>query len=241
MKIKILILTLFFSYSAFADTVLGFYAGTNYWNYGMSGKIQSTFSQNQQVDIDFDNNSNNVFYAALEHPVPFLPNFKLQQNTIQSDGLINVSGFTNFPGQSFNVSSDIDFSHTDLMLYYEVLDNWVNLDLGLSFKYFDGYSEFNYETMIDDRSDFDDLIPMLYAKGKIDLPFTGFSASATLEALSFDSNKVTDLNLAVSYESKSGIGAEVGYRSMTVDLVNIGDLTSDIDIDGFYLGVNFHF
>lgn len=230
-----------FSTMSFADTILGFYAGANYWNYNMSGNVNSSESILGNVDIDYNDDSSAVFYAALEHPVPFLPNIKLQQNNIQSNGIMTIDNISSFPDQSVNVDTDLDFSHTDVMLYYELLDNWVNLDFGLSFKNFDGYTYFYAENMIDEHSKFDDWIPMLYAKGKFDLPFTGFSASATIEALSFDDNKVTDLALAVGYESGSGFGAEAGYRNLTIDLQTIGSLKSDITMDGFYLGVNFHF
>jgi len=241
MKTKLLLLTLLVSTSSFADTILGFYAGANYWNFDISGNVDSSSNQLDSVDIDLNSNNSNVFYAALEHPIPFLPNIKLQQNSIQSTGVINVDNIPNFPGQSIEINTDLDFSHTDIMLYYEILDNWLNLDVGLSLKNFDGYTNFYTDGLLDDRADFDDWIPMLYAKGKFDLPFTGFSAAATVEALSFESNKVTDYTLAIGYESDIGLGAEAGYRSLQVDLNTIGDLDSDVTMDGFYFGLNFHF
>lgn len=241
MKNKLVLLTLLCSTAGISDTILGIYAGANYWNHNMSGNVKSTGNVLGNFDIEYNDDSSAVFYAALEHPIPFVPNIKLQQNNIQSSGIITIDNIPNFPGQAADVDSDLDFSHTDIMLYYELLDNWINLDFGLSFKNFNGYTDFYAENLIDERSDFDDWIPMLYAKGKFDLPFTGFSASATIEALSFDDNNVTDLALAVSYESGSGFGAEAGYRDLTIDLQTIGNLKSDITMDGFYLGVNFHF
>ncbi len=240
MKKVILSAVLMLSQAAMADTVLGFYAGVSSWQHDMAGSINSDISSSDRVDINFDDGGN-VFYAALEHPVPFVPNVKIQQNNVQAEGLINISDVAAFPGQSVDINGDIDFSHTDLMLYYEVLDNWLNLDLGLSFKYFDGYSDFYYQDMLDDRSDLDDWVPMLYGKGQVDLPFTGFSIYGSVEALSFDSNDVTDFEVGVNYESKIGLGGVIGYRALSVDLVNIGDLTSDLKIDGFFAGINFHF
>ena len=230
-----------FSTSSIADTILGFYAGANYWNYNMSGNINSIDNVTGKIDIDFSNDSSTVFYAALEHPIPFLPNIKLQQNSIQSNEIIQLSNITDFPGQTFDVNSDLDFSHTDIMLYYELLDNWINFDFGLSFKNFDGSTSFIAQDVLNEQSQFNVWIPLLYAKGKFDLPFTGFSAAVTLEALSFDDNKVTDMAAAISYESDSGFGAEAGYRNLTIDLQSIGSIKSDISMDGFYLGVNFHF
>jgi outer membrane protein len=221
--------------------VIGFSFGTQYWGYDVEGNVKSSIVNNNTVDINFNNNNDMNFYVLFEHPVPFLPNFKLQQNNIQSSGLIPVedAGISN--GELVLVRGDVDLSHTDLTLYYEVLDNWVNLDLGLSAKYFDGYMRFNYESEINDELDFDHLIPMLYVKAQFDLPFTGFSVAATAQALSFDSNKVTDIDLAMKYQSNFGLGADIGFRTLDVDLRNINSFKSDLQTDGFYLGINYNF
>lgn len=238
-KIVALVFLMLANY-AVAD-VLGFSAGANYWNYDMDGQVRSPLADNNYVAIDFADNNDVNFFVAFEHPVPFLPNVKVQQNNIQSSGYIPVSDPSFMAGMEVNVLGDIDLSHTDVMLYYELLDNWVNLDLGLSAKYFNGYTRFNYETVIDDESDFDDWIPMLYAKAQFDLPLTGLSAAATVEALSFDSNKVTDVDLALKYQSKMGLGVNLGYRTMDVDLKNINSFKADLNVDGFYLGGHVEF
>lgn len=232
-------LLLSMSLTSMAD-VLGFSVGANYWKYDMGGSIRSPLTASESVGIKFDDASVNIF-AAFEHPIPFLPNVRLQQNNIQASGLIPLADANFQNGERVYVSGDIDLSHTDVTLYYEILDNWVNLDLGLTAKYFDGYSRLNYEMLIDDESDFDDWIPMVYGQAQFDLPFTGFSASATVSALSFDSNHVTDLDMALKYQNNLGFGADLGYRTMDVDLKNINSFRSDLKIDGFYLGGRFEF
>ncbi len=242
--IGVLCFSLLFTSVVKAD-ILGFSVGINYLNHDMKGEVRSPVAADGSVDIDFGDNNDVNFFVTFEHPVPFLPNIKLQQNNLQASGLIPVSNPNFLVGQAVLVDGDIDLSHTDIALYYEVLDNWVNLDLGLSAKYFDGYSRFQLQnqgqSIIDDESDFDDWIPMVYARAQFDLPFTGFSVGATVEALSFDSNQATDLDLALKYQSKSGLGADLGYRSLDVDLKNSNSFKSDLKTDGFYLGVNFNF
>ncbi|MGJ8664645.1 MAG: TIGR04219 family outer membrane beta-barrel protein, partial [Marinicella sp.] len=201
----------------------------------------SPLVDNNQVAINFNDNKDLNPYIQFEHPVPFLPNFKLQQNHIESSGFIPVSDPTFLDGQEVMVRGDMNFSHVDLMLYYELLDNWINLDLGISAKYFDGYQRFKYQTEIDDELDFDHLIPMLYIKGQFDLPLTGLSAAATVEALSFDSNKVTDIELALKYQFKFGLGMDVGYRTLDIDLKNINSFKSDMKMQGLFIGGYFEF
>ena len=222
--------------------VLGFSVGTQFWGgYDVQGDVRSSVIENNTVGINFNNNSDLNFFFSLEHPVPFLPNFKLQQNNIQGSGLIPIQDPNFLNGRSVMLRGDVDLSHTGLTLYYEILDNWLNLDLGLSVKYFDGYTRFKYQDIIDDETNFDDLIPMLYAQAQFDLPLTGFSVAATAEALSFDSNKVTDLDVALKYQNKLGFGVDLGFRSLDVDLKNINSFKSDLTTDGFYLGANFNF
>lgn len=222
-----------------ADTFLGVYVGVNHWQQDMSGHIRSDWS-GDAVGVDFSDSANN-FYLAFEHAVPFVPNVMVMRSEVQASGLLTLSDVAQFPGQSVDVDSEIDFSHNELTLYYEVLDNWVNWDLGLSFKHFDGGSYFYADSVLDERSGFDDVIPMLYTKAQFDLPLTGWSVYGSADALSFDDNDVTDFEIGVNYESKIGLGATVGFRSMKVDLVEVGDLTSDLTVDGFFAGVNFHF
>ena len=239
-KTPLLLLTLLCSNVLQAD-VLGFSFGAQYWNYDLDGSVQSPLVDNQRVAINFDNNSDLNPYVVFEHPLPFLPNFKLQQNSIAAGGMIPVADPSFMGGEEVLVRGYLDFSHVDLMLYYELLDNWVNLDLGISAKYFDGHQSFTYQDEINDEKDFDHLIPMLYVKGQFDLPLTGLSAAATVEALSFDSNHVTDIELAMKYDFKFGLGMDVGYRSLDVDLKNINIFKSKVKMEGFFIGGYFEF
>ncbi len=240
MKKILLYVLLGLSTTSSAD-VLGFSIGAQYWHYDLEGKVRSPIAGDGQVRIDFTNNSDLNPYLVFEHPVPILPNFKLQQNNIQAQGLIPVSDPSFLDGQEVLVAGDINFNHTDLVLYYEVLDNWVNFDLGVSVKYFDGYQRYKYQNQINDELDFDHLIPMLYAKGQFNMPLTGLSAMATVRALSLDSNKVTEVELGLRYEYKLGLAADLGYRNLDIDLEKINDFKSDMTVDGFFLGLSFNF
>ena len=127
------------------------------------------------------------------------------------------------------------------MLYYEILDNWVNLDLGLALKQFNGTSALRLDGFSDVVNDLDDLVPMLYGKGQIDLPFTGFSVYGSVQALSLGDDEVSDLELGLNYESSIGLGAVVGYRSLNTDWERRGNVNLDLQAEGFFVGLNYHF
>ncbi|GAA4815754.1 membrane protein [Marinicella pacifica] len=221
-----------------ADTILGLYAGYNYWQHDLADGIQVNFTDEKNSE------KGNIFYVALEHPVPFIPNAKIQHNTLtgEASGTMEILGVDGNP-QTVQARTAVDLSHNELILYYELLDNWINLDVGASVKYFDGYQPIHVQAMVQNRIKIDEWIPLLYAKGQFDLPFTGLSAYGSLQALSLGSNDVTDLEMGLNYETKMGLGATLGFRVLDVDF-DVSDnvnLLYDQRLEGFFLGVNVHF
>jgi outer membrane protein len=147
-----------------------------------------------------------------------------------------------FDGSVFRVSDDVsaeaDLTHTDATFYYEVLDNWVSLDLGFSVRLFDGFVEIQ-SAAESAREDLDEPIPMLYAKFRFDLPLTGLSVDAEANGIGYSGNTLIDASLRLAYESGIGLGVEAGYRSMRLELDE--DIEGDIDLSGLFAGINFHF
>lgn len=223
--------------TANADTILGVYAGYNYWQHDLANDV-NTNSENQNKS-----ETGNVFYLALEHPAPFIPNVKVQQNDIEGQ----ITGTSELIGIDGNITivntrGRIDLSHTEAMLYYEILDNWINLDLGIAIKQFDGRAPF-YSTTSDSgvgARDLDSTVALLYGKGQVDLPFTGLSVYSSIETLSLGDDDITDIELGLNYESKSGLGGVIGYRALTTDWKQSGR-RAEADTEGFFLGLNFHF
>jgi len=223
-----------------ADSILGLYAGYNYWQHDLADNFESNLLNSSRSE------TGNIFYFALEHPVPFLPNIKVQQNEIEgkvsgTNLSIGVDGMIH----QINSSNKNDISHTDVIFYYEILDNWLNLDLGMNIKYFDVSTIFYDQDKRIFHEDIDEWIPMLYLKSEIDLPFTGFSAYGSVEALGTKSTDVTDIEMGINYESSSGLGIALGYRNLEVDFVSNDIMNNKINskakADGFFVGVNVHF
>jgi outer membrane protein len=208
-----------------ADTILGLYLGASHWQTGLSGSLNEQGNASSDVEDDFgiDDEGNNFIYAALEHPIPLVPNIKLQQTSLDAAG---------------SNGSNVDFSHTDATLYYEILDNWVSLDIGLTARTFNGAVTFPSST---DELELSATMPMLYAKAQFDLPFTGLSAGVEGNLIGYSGNNLKDLNARINYEAFMGLGIAVGYRVFTLELDDIDDLNSDLTLDGFYAGLTYHF
>jgi len=231
-----------------ADTVLGVYAGVGQWNADYSGEA-GTIPIDLE-DLNFDDESNNFYYVALEHPVPLIPNIKLQHTDISSTETATIATEFTLDDQTFavneTVTSDLELSHTDAILYYELLDNWINLDLGLTVRAFEGEATVvSQTTSTMETVDLDGVIPMFYVKAQFDLPFTGWSVGADANAIGYSGDSFTDISARIAYATDFipllDLGFELGYRYMSLDVQDEGDLEGDFTMDGPYAALTLHF
>lgn len=231
-----------------ADTVLGVYVGAGQWNSEYGGNAGTVAVDLNELNIDEE--SNNFYYIALEHPVPLLPNILLQKTDITSSETATLTSNFTLDNESFSVNdevtTDIDLTHTDATLYYEVLDNWVNLDVGLTLRAFDGQASVTSKTTLASETvDLDEVIPLLYIKTQFDLPFTGWSIAADGNAIGYSGDTFSDLSAKIAYNSDAlpllDLGIEIGYRRMALEVEDDGNLTADLTVDGPYAAVTLHF
>ena len=227
-----------------ADFV-GLNIGTNYWTPDVKGSFNSTNNSSIDLknDLGFSDKTSTSLSISLEHPIPALPNVKYQNYDLKKSSSANSAAGLNFEGETFtgDVNSTLDLSHNDIVLYYELLDNWVNLDLGLDLKRFDGKVSVSNDTVGTKSIDVDETIPMLYLSARFDLPLTGFYVGANLQQLSIGDNSAEDSTLMIGYESKIGLGIEGGIKTFSIELDDANDLDTDLEYDGLYLNGYFHF
>jgi outer membrane protein len=240
---KTALLILLVSNVSFADTILGVYAGVQSWVHDNSGD----FSINDGIydtggEINQSSKNNLSIYLSVEHPIPFLPNIKLRQSHLeinrfhrQTGGCIALSPIPCLP------TTSLDLSHLDATLYYEILDNWANLDLGLSLIYFNGDIDFERGQADNTYIKYDKLVPALYGKAMFELPITDLSASLTANVGNFSSNSVIDFEVAAQYKIGLGFNVEAGYRQQTIDFEDIAGSQTYSKSKGVFAALNFHF
>lgn len=233
--------------AATADA-LGFRVEAGQWNQSFEGDVQSG---PDSIDIEdtlgIDDESNNFFAVTLEHPIPILPNIRLSRTELEvnESSVINTS-FT-FEGITYSVSdtvhTDADLSHTDATLYYEILDNWVSLDLGLNFRQFDEGITIESASAGSAELDVDGVLPMLYAGVKFELPLSGLYVSADASGINYKDSTILDYKVNIGYESSIGLGIEAGLRTFDIDYEDEdnSDEKADLTIDGAYASVFYHF
>jgi outer membrane protein len=244
MKKNILVLSLsaIFAICANADT-FGLEVGAAFWAAKTSGNIEYK-SLGNDIDLSqnlgYDDLNTNFIWASFEHPIPMIPNIKIQHTKVE-DSSSKISNVT-FDNKNFSgtINSNIQFNQTDFIAYYELLDNWVNFDLGINAKYLDSSVSVSDNTN-NSRKDVDYIVPMLYAKAKFDLPFSGLSLETDLSYVSYNQSEFYDFKGGLLYETSFGLGGTIGYREEKLQLDDISDVNSDIEIKGAYAGLYYHF
>ena len=235
-----------------ADTI-GFEVGASAWNQNYEGTVQSgPDSLDIEKTLGLEDETNNSFYVLIEHPIPLIPNVMLTRTEMDIKETVTIDDGFIFDGTPFpsgtSVTTESDLSHTDLTLYYELLDNWVSLDLGITVRQFDEGITLKGEVPIGPSiltltasEDIDDTLPMLYVAAKFDLPLTGLYVGGDVNALAYDGDSLLDYKINIGYETSFGLGAEVGFRSFDLDYEDSRDEKADATIDGGYATIFYHF
>lgn len=230
---------------AHADA-LGFSVGAYAWQQNISGSVRSGGDNvDLHNDLGFSDDHNNVYFAEFDHPVPVLPNIRIQHTRLSTSATstlgrtISVDGVTY--SASTRVQSDLDLSHTDATLYYRPLDNWVKLRIGLTLRNFDkGVKIRSTSTGDTAKVDINAVLPMLYLAARFELPLTGLYIGADANGIAYSGSHLYDTRISAGYETPLGLGIEGGYRRFQLQYDRNGD-HADLTIDGAYAEVFYHF
>lgn len=225
-----------FTHSASAD-FLGLYAGGGAWAHEPSGGFETTNILDTTISMDntlgMSKETEGYLWVAFDHPVPLLPNVRLEKTNLTHTGIssgVTFNGVTGLTGDAI-----ASLNSTDITLYWRLLDNWINLDIGLTARKFDGEFTIGSESLTVTET-----VPMLYAAAQFDLPFTGLSVGGDINMISAGDNSLTDTRIRVLYEMGL-IGFEAGLRNTSIQLDDADSVTTDITFSGLFVGAFLHF
>lgn len=196
------------SMSASADVILGGDVEVNAW--------MPTVSVDGS-ELDSVSNPAITAEASLEHVIPLIPNAKVGTTQL-SDG-------------------DFDYSKSDAILYYEILDNdLVTFDIGVG------------ATMLDIDSptinDVSGTLPTAYAQGEFGIPATPLFVFAEGYLSGDGDSQIVDASVGVQYEFGlvvADLELQAGYKVQNIDLEDFDNATAEVEMDGFFVGVNLDF
>lgn len=228
-----------------ADAV-GVRFGAYAWQPDYDGTVKSG---GEKVDINndlgLDDDDSTVFYVAIEHPIPLLPNVLIQRTQLDTKATQRLTRTFVFDDVTYTssdtVKTDLDLSHTDATFYYEILDNWAEVDIGLTVRAFDdGIKLTAVNAAKTSSADIDAVLPMLYIAAKFNLPLTGAYIAVDGNGIGYSGNTLLDYRASVGYESPFGLGAEIGVRNFDLNYED-GDDEADVSVRGGYASVFYHF
>jgi outer membrane protein len=223
--------------------IAGLSAGLGIWQSGPGGTLGNT-NISLENTLNFEEENSNYIYIALEHPIPLLPNLRLVRTELEWAGQGVVPAGTRLDEVVFPVdqavAADLDLSHTEVTFYYEILDNIVDLDLGLTARLFDGEASLIGSTE-QERVELDAVIPMLYGRAGIDMPFTGLTAAVSGNWINVSDFHLIDWSAELNYDFDIAptleVGLSIGYRSMLIEIEDQDELQSDAEFDGLFIGL----
>jgi len=247
-----LLSTSIISTSVQADAI-GVYIGGQVWNSNASGLVGD---QNQLINLNLDTKQQGSFFIAVEHPLPFIPNFKVSSSTLDTKGLTTLAedftfGGTTFPSGS-TATTDFKSDFIDYTAYYEVFDNdGVSFDFGLTVR------DINADVTVVGATattppvsstgivNASAYIPMVYVAANIGIPSTDFNLFGEANFLSISGQTLYDYQLGVSYELMDNLAVDVdltlGYRDMKLELDNVDNLSTNLEFTGAFAGAVVHF
>ena len=214
----------------------------NSWQTEYSGDIGQGDNTVSFADLGFEQEQTTSFSLTLRHSVPLIPNFKIQQTTLdtEAEATLDVGQILELTDITFNddVQTNLDLSHTDFTIFYSIL----YFDFGLTGRTFDTESTIEGSTESATVS-LSGTVPMAYLGLDADLPFTGLYINADLNTVSYEGNSLQDLSAALGYKVSDTfpLTAEVGYRKMNLSLEELDDLEGDFSIAGWFFSLGLDF
>lgn len=222
---------------------ISFAIGGGVWNETPEGRINK-IGDPTVVDVKnqlfWTEESQGYLFATLEHPVPVLPNVRLMYSTLDHSGS-GVASF-DFEGVTFSgtVANEFTTEQTDLLLYYEVLDNVVSIDLGLNIRLLDITYKVADTLGNTTSGSVSGTVPMIY--GLVGgSPWPGLLLSAEANYMSVSGSSISDYNAKIAYTTSFFLGFEAGYRVEKIELDDVDNTNADLEFKGPFVGAYLKF
>ncbi len=228
--------------------------GLGSWSQSSSGELSySDGSGNSGSDKSRELEETQAYiWALIKHPIPVLPNFRLEYVNLKNSGLATGT-FKNFVVPTSSQTT-IDLREIDVIPYYNLLDNtaWITLDLGVDFK----ISEVTYEaeavsvpmvgSFVNYSTTESIVLPLLYVRARLEIPATQIGLESDVKYITYSGATIYEARVKFDYTLDITFpiepGFEIGYRvqSMKYD-DSMEDGKVDLDFSGVYVGLIFRY
>ena len=189
-------------------------------------------------------------WLLIKHPVPIVPNLRLEYTGISSESDTTVQTVVGPPVTTLT-TTQFDATEYDAILYYNLLDNtfWMTLDLGIDIRMFD----YTYDvtpvagTYDGYKSKDSFIVPMGYLRTRVEVPATDIGFEADIKYIGNGDTQIYDARIKVDYTLDFvpvvQPALEVGYRiqKLDIDEKDTDNVNVDIEFSGIYAGLMLRF
>ena len=222
-------------------------AGAGVWNAEPSGKAQY---KGDRFDVSDDTGlegSNNFYvWGALEHPLPLLPNVRIERNAFSSSGSKTTSfefDRTVFTG---NIDTDFDLDQLAIIGYYILPIPVVDIRLGLGADTIDGKIAVSGSVGGIGQSRSTNLsvtLPIVYAGVRYDFGTLPIGIETDIKYIGYGDSSLSDYSIKIDWTFLSfgvDLAVEAGYRawSLVIDDLSGTDAETDISVAGAFAGLS---
>jgi len=192
------------------------------------------------------NKTNNMYvWLLIKHPVPALPNLRLEYTSISDSGPIsgNFGDFSITTGSTS--AANITMGQFDIIPYYNILDNtfWATLDLGLDIKI--AQTDYSISPITNLTGTPKSLllpVPLLYARARSEVPATNIAFESDVKFITYGKSTIYDIRVKADYTLDFipviQPALEVGYRIQKFDLTSSDSKSKmNLDFSGIYVGL----
>lgn len=224
--------------------------GAGVWAQKPSGSASYTDNGANGAYVSDETEESDVYaWMLIKHPIPILPNLRLEYANIKDKG-VATGEFEDFDIGAASSVFTSQMKQYDIIPYYNILDNtaWTTIDLGLDIKVIDAsYTAAPSGAFTGYSDSYTVAIPLLYARGRVEIPATNIGIEADVKFIGNGKSNVYDARAKVDY-TLSFIpviqpAIEVGYRVQKIDIDQDDAKNSAVDIDysGVYAGMMLRF
>ena len=210
-KVGLFFLSLCFPLSSFADFV-GAKLGVDVWKSEPKGETTKA--------LTFDSTTDYSIRAAIEHPIPALPNIQVRYKRFN-------------PNNKTSSITDKYADVTDVILYYGIFSNrLVTFNFGLAYESVGGSMQTDTAAAVDLANQ--NIMGHLY--GEVGLLGTGmFLFVDTLNGIM--QTKEYDLQAGLGYKIAGIFRMKLGYQKTHLERDKKNKLTYTVDNDGYFVGL----
>ena len=227
--------------------------GAGIWSIKSAGEVSYHGTPlDLQDDLGLDSTLSAYVWANFKHFIPLIPNARVEVTRFGTDATkyIPKGVFDDINLSNTNVNSKLNLDQIDAILYYNLWDTFILIDVGVGLKYYTGSIE-----VASGNVDVNVPIPIIYGRIGADIPFTNIGAEMDLKYFKFTplvnaemfdlriKAKATILTIAVL-----DLNIEAGYRVHRLQILasgknNFAGFNADIktEISGFFGGINIAF